>query len=63
MKFPTSNGVGVVRGNQNVTRQCYVSNVQEIKTEGMQVSKLELEHCGRMVYVEELLDVELELER
>ncbi|XP_022850080.1 uncharacterized protein LOC111372124 [Olea europaea var. sylvestris] len=29
MKFPTPNGIGVVRGNQTVARQCYVTNVRK----------------------------------
>ncbi|XP_022868526.1 uncharacterized protein LOC111388096 [Olea europaea var. sylvestris] len=55
MKFPTSHGVGVVRGNQAAARQCYVTCVREIKTDVMQISEKEeeLEHRGRLAPVEE----------
>ncbi|XP_022897821.1 uncharacterized protein LOC111411533 [Olea europaea var. sylvestris] len=61
MKFPTSHGVGVVRENQAAARQCYVTCVQEIKMDIMQVSEKEeeLEHRGRLAPVEELLEIEL----
>ncbi|XP_022853432.1 uncharacterized protein LOC111374911 [Olea europaea var. sylvestris] len=62
MTFPTTNGIEVVRGNQTVARQCYVTSVRKIKNEVMQVIELELEHenHGRLAPVEGLEEVEIE---
>ncbi|XP_022897720.1 uncharacterized protein LOC111411417 [Olea europaea var. sylvestris] len=43
MKFPTSNGVGVVCGDQAATRQCYVASVREINNDVIQISRTKLE--------------------
>ncbi|XP_022858931.1 uncharacterized protein LOC111379723 [Olea europaea var. sylvestris] len=62
MKFPTTNGIGVVRGNQTVARQCYVTRVRKIKNV-MQVIELEHENHGRLAPVEGLEEVEIEPRR
>ncbi|XP_022897478.1 uncharacterized protein LOC111411151 [Olea europaea var. sylvestris] len=62
MKFPTSNGVGVVRGDQTAARQCYVASVREINNDVMQISRTEpkTEQQVRLAPVEELMKIELE---
>ncbi|XP_022888952.1 uncharacterized protein LOC111404368 [Olea europaea var. sylvestris] len=62
MKFPTPNGIGIVRSNQTVARQCYVTSVRKIKNDVMQVTELELEHesYGRLAPVEGLEEVKIE---
>ncbi|XP_022874132.1 uncharacterized protein LOC111392953 [Olea europaea var. sylvestris] len=62
MKFPTGHGIGVVREDQTAARQCYVTSIQGMSTDVMQLSdlELELEPRGRLAPVEELEVVELE---
>lgn len=62
MKFSTNNGVGVVQGCQIMEQRCYATRVRKIKDDVIQVSELELEpeNHGRLVLVEELIQVELE---
>ncbi|CAI9772487.1 unnamed protein product [Fraxinus pennsylvanica] len=48
MKFPTSNGVGVVRGNQTVDKQCYVTRFWEIKADSIQLSSLTSRIMGNL---------------
>ncbi|XP_022891846.1 uncharacterized protein LOC111406696 [Olea europaea var. sylvestris] len=43
MKFPTSNGIGVMRGDQTAARQCYVANIREINNDVMQISRMDPE--------------------
>lgn len=31
LKFPTPDGVGVVEGNQSMSRECYVAELREMK--------------------------------
>ncbi|XP_022867813.1 uncharacterized protein LOC111387490 [Olea europaea var. sylvestris] len=62
MKFPTSNGVGVVRGDQIAVRQCYVASVREINNDVMQISRMDPEDGQqvKLAPVEELMEIELE---
>lgn len=61
MKFPTSNGVGVVRGDQTAARQCYVASVWEINNDVMQISRMDPEDGQqvKLAPVEELMEIEL----
>ncbi|XP_022877090.1 uncharacterized protein LOC111395342 [Olea europaea var. sylvestris] len=61
MKFPTSNGVGVVREDQAAARQCYVASVREINNDVMQISRTEpkIGQQVRLAPVEELMEIEL----
>ena len=35
MKFPTDNGVGVIKGDQNAGRECYLTELRETRKRGM----------------------------
>ncbi|XP_022846237.1 uncharacterized protein LOC111368977 [Olea europaea var. sylvestris] len=62
MKFPISDGIGIVRGDQKVARQCYVTCVRGMSTDVMQIStpELELENQQKFVPGEELIEVGVE---
>ncbi|XP_022888963.1 uncharacterized protein LOC111404382 [Olea europaea var. sylvestris] len=63
MKLPTGHGIGVVRRDQMVARQCYVTSIRGMSADIMQLVDLELEPRDRLAPVEELEVVELEHEK
>ena len=42
IKFPTTNGVGMVRGNQRVVRECYSASMKQKEVDNIYMDKLEM---------------------
>ena len=42
MKFPTENGVGVVRGDQRIAKECYVASIRQKEVEYVQLDDLDM---------------------
>ncbi|XP_022883352.1 uncharacterized protein LOC111400148 [Olea europaea var. sylvestris] len=65
IKFPTSHGIGVIRGDRSAAKQCYVTSIRGLSTGVMQLSnlELELEPRSRLAPIEELGMVEIEHEK
>ena len=42
IKFLTANGVGMVRGNQSVARECYSASVKQKKVDNIYMDKLDM---------------------
>ncbi|KAK3036832.1 hypothetical protein RJ639_031310 [Escallonia herrerae] len=60
MKFPTENGVGEVKGDQVVARQCYMASCRNRANETLMIEDLRDEtKVERGKPVEDLIDVEL----
>ncbi|KAK3040937.1 hypothetical protein RJ639_028811 [Escallonia herrerae] len=60
MKFPTENGVGEVKGDQVVARQCYMASCRNRANETLMIEDLKDEtKVERGKPVEDLLDIEL----
>lgn len=61
MKFPTDQGVGTVRGEQTMARECYVASFKEVRmSEAMIIEGLDVrdeEELIRGKQVEELVEV------
>ena len=61
IKFPTDLGVGTVRGEQTVARECYVASLKEVKLkEAMIIEGLDVRDEDELVRgkpVEELVEV------
>lgn len=61
MKFPTSNGIGVVRRDQRIVGHYYFTSIYGISTGiiKLSTSEPELKQQGRLAPVEELIEVKL----
>ena len=61
IKFPTANGVGMVRGNQRITRECYLVSMKQNKVDNIYMDELDMrdEVTTRPVPLEELEPVQL----
>ncbi|KAK3037910.1 hypothetical protein RJ639_031801 [Escallonia herrerae] len=60
MKFPTENGVGEVKGDQAVARQCYMASCRNIANETLMIEDLRDEtKVKRGKPAEDLFDIEL----
>ena len=42
VKFPTENGVGMVRGDQRVTRECYLTPTKQKAVNSIHMDKLDM---------------------
>ena len=43
IKFPTTNGVGIVRGDQRVARECYSASMKQKAVDGIYVDELDMQ--------------------
>ena len=41
IKFPTENGVGMVRGNQRIAKECYSASIKKNKVDNIYIDKLD----------------------
>ena len=62
IKFPTANGVGMVRGNQRVARECYSASMKQKAVDKIYMEKLDMrdEVSTRLAPSEELEPVQLD---
>ena len=64
IKFPTDLGVGTVKGEQTVARECYVASLKEVKLkETMIIEGLDIRDEDELVrgeLVEELIEVSID---
>ena len=42
IKFPTANGVGMIRGNQRVARECYSASMKQKKVDNIYMDELDM---------------------
>ena len=42
IKFPTANGVGMVQGNQCITRECYSASMEQNTVDNIYIDKLDM---------------------
>ena len=42
IKFPTANGVGMVRGNQRIARECYSASMKQKTVENIYMDELDM---------------------
>ena len=61
-KFPTENGVGMVRGNQQVARECYLASMKQKAVDNIHMDELDMrdELDTRPTPSEELEPVQLD---
>ena len=61
IKFPTANGVGMVRGNQHIARECYSASLKQNTVDNIYMDELDMqdEVTTRPVPSEELEPVQL----
>ena len=61
IKFPTANGVGMVRGNQRITRECYSTSMKQKTVDNIYMDELDMrdEVSTRPLPSEELEPVQL----
>ena len=62
IKFPTANGVGMVRGNQRVARECYSASMKQKTVDNIYMDELDMldEVSPRPVSSEELEPIQLD---
>ena len=62
IKFPTINGVGMVRGNQHIARECYSASINQITIDNIYMDELDMrdEVTTRPTPSEELEHVQLD---
>ncbi|XP_028074632.1 uncharacterized protein LOC114277009 [Camellia sinensis] len=64
MKFPTNQGVGIVRREQTIARECYVASLKEVKLqEAMIIEGLDIRDNAELIRgepVEELVKVSID---
>ena len=62
IKFPTENGVGIVRGNQRLARECYSASMKQKTVDNIYMDKLDMrdEVSTRPAPSEELEPVQLD---
>ena len=62
IKFPTTNGVGMVRGNQRIARECYLASTKQKMVNNIYMDELDMrdEVSTRPAPLEELEPVQLE---
>ena len=62
IKFPTANGVGMVRGNQRIARECYLASMKQKMVDNIYMDELDMrdEVSTRPVPSEELEPVQLD---
>ena len=61
IKFPTANGVGMVRGNQRIARECYSTSMKQNTVDNIYMNELDMrdEVTTRPAPSEELEPVQL----
>ena len=61
IKFPTANGVGMVRGNQRIARECYSTSMKQNTVDNIYINELDMrdEVTTRPAPSEELEPVQL----
>ena len=42
IKFPTTNGVGMVRGNQRIARECYSTSIKQNTFDNIYMDELDM---------------------
>ena len=42
IKFPTANGVGIVRGNQRIARECYSASMKQKTVDNIYMDELDM---------------------
>ena len=62
IKFPTANGVGMVRGNQRIARECYSASMKQKAVDNIYMDELDMrdEMSTRPTPSEELEPVQLD---
>ena len=62
VKFPTENGIGMVRGDQRVARECYVASMKQKVVDSIHMDELDMrdELNTRPMSSEELESVQLD---
>ena len=62
VKFPTKNGIGMVRGNQQVARECYLDSMKQKAVDNIHMDELDMrdELDTRLTPSEELEPVQLD---
>ena len=62
IKFPTANGVGMVRGNQRIARECYTTSMKQNTVDNIYTDELDIrdEVSTRPVPLEELEPMQLD---
>ena len=62
IKFPTINGVGMVRGDQRLARECYIASMKQRAVDHVNVDELDMrdEVLTRLEPSEELEPVQLD---
>ena len=61
-KFPTKNGVGMARGDQQIAKECYLASMKQKAVDKIHVDKLNMrdELDTRPIPLEELEPVQLD---
>ena len=59
IKFPTANGVGIVRGNQRIVRECYSASMKQNTVDNIYKDELSMRDEVTTLPVEELEHVQL----
>ena len=59
IKFPTENGVGMVRGNQRIARECYLASMKQNTVDSIYMDELDMRDEVTTRPVEELEHVQL----